>query len=121
MLRTRWYALAALVVLCVAMLWAGPAVGELPEIHPLDLEKLRARLEDRINQITKFGSRVPGYAGHEKTADLIILEFEGLGLENIRVEIFFRYKRVFKFLRTLYRFTTKAAIKEKGWAFGMWC
>ena len=88
MLRSAWWPVGALLAYCAVMFSGVPCRAEGPNVHPLKASELEARLEEQIRQITSFGSRVPGYKGHELTADLIVAEFKKLGLANITVDKF---------------------------------
>lgn len=88
MARRSWFFKAVLGVCWTLVLSAGSALAELPEVHPLDVRQLRPSLEKQIVDIASLGSRVPGYPGHELTAELIISEFKRLGLENISIDEF---------------------------------
>lgn len=69
-------------------LLSGPVRAEAPEPHLLSVRDLQGRLERQIKDISAFGSRVPGYPGHEKAEKLIISEFEKLDLQNITIDEF---------------------------------
>ena len=45
-----------------------------------------ARVRDRVARLTRMGSRVPGYPGHEAAADYILSVFGQSGLEDVREE-----------------------------------
>ena len=70
------------------LLWPGSVCGDTPEPYLLNVQNLQARLQAQTERISSFGSRIPGYPGHERTAEMIISEFEKLGLQNITVDEF---------------------------------
>ena len=59
----------------------GVADRVMGEIHEDDVAAL-------VERFASYGSRVPGYAGHEKAADFIVSEFQRLGMTDVETESF---------------------------------
>ena len=58
------------------------------EIQAIAAEISPAAVEAEIRRFAAFGSRVPGYSGADHAYEHIRTQFEALGLENIRTDLF---------------------------------